>query len=57
MDSLRINVGKSTLSEFFGAVRPDQQNQVQTGIGKIPMRIGSSNVGNWNVFNTVQFDG
>ena len=46
MDSLRINVGKSTLSEFFGAVRPDQQNQVQTGIGKIPMRIGSSNVGN-----------
>ena len=45
MDSSRINLGKSILSDVFGAVRPDHQNQVQSGIGKNPMRIECSNVG------------
>ena len=34
MESLRINLGKSTLSDVFGAVRLDQKNQVQSGIGE-----------------------
>ena len=45
MDSLLINLGKSTISDVFGAVRLDQKNQVQSGIGKNPMRIECSNVG------------
>ena len=57
MESLRINLGKSTISDVFGAVRLDQKNQVQSGIGKNPMRFECSNVGNWNVFNTVQYCG
>ena len=34
MESLRINLGKSTISDVFGAVRLDQKNQVQSGIGE-----------------------
>ena len=34
MESLRIYLGKSTISDVFGAVRLDQKNQVQSGIGE-----------------------